>query len=298
MNKIENDKVSHHLMAKKLTLFSFFTWFWMLNALNVKAQDPNFHIYLCIGQSNMEGNANFEPQDTSGINARFKVLQAVDCDNKGRQMGKWYTAIPPLTRCNTGLTPVDYFGRTLVDNLPKKVRVGAIVVAVGGSKIELFDKNNYGSYTATAPDWMKGMLKSYQDNPYGRLITMAKIAQKDGIIKGILIHQGESNTGDKLWPQKVKDVYNNILNDLNLKPNEVPLLAGEVVHKAQNGKCASMNEIIDKLPQTVPTAHVVSSEGCGVADDLLHFNIAGYRELGKRYAEVMLPLLKKKSKSK
>ncbi len=64
---------------------------------------------------------------------------------------------------------------------------------------------------------------------------MAKKAQKDGVIKGVLLHQGESNTGDTIWPQKVKVVYDNLINDLNLNPKEVPLFAGEVVHEDQNG---------------------------------------------------------------
>jgi hypothetical protein len=46
---------------------------------------------------------------------------------------------------------------------------------------------------------------------------MAKLAQKDGVIKGILLHQGESNTNDREWPNKVKGVYENLLKDLNLK---------------------------------------------------------------------------------
>jgi alpha-L-fucosidase 2 len=120
---------------------------------------------------------------------------------------------------------------------------------------------------------------------------MAKLAQKDGVIKGILLHQGESNTNDREWPNKVKDVYENLLKDLNLKADEVPLIAGEVVHADQKGVCASMNRIINDLPKTIPTAHVVSSAGCAATSDRLHFSAAGYREFGKRYAEVMLPLL-------
>lgn len=48
-------------------------------------------------------------------------------------------------------------------------------------------------------------------NPYRRLKELAVEAQKAGVIKGILLHQGESNTGDKEWPQKVKRVYENLL---------------------------------------------------------------------------------------
>ncbi|RZJ80901.1 MAG: sialate O-acetylesterase [Flavobacterium sp.] len=266
----------------------------LLASLPSFSQDPNFYIFLAFGQSNMEGAAKFEAQDTLSVDERFQVLEAVNCTELNRKKGNWYTAVPPLTRCKTGLGPVDYFGRTLVANLPANVKVGVINVAVGGCKIELFDKDNYQTYTATAPDWMKGMLAEYDGNPYARLVEMAKIAQKSGVIKGILMHQGESNTGDKTWPTKVKGVYENLLTDLNLKAEFTPLLAGEVVNADQGGVCASMNPIIATLPETIPTAHVISSAGCPDGPDNLHFSAEGYRMLGKRYGEKMLSLLGKK----
>lgn len=263
-----------------------------LIALQLKgyAQDQKFYIFLCLGQSNMEGNAKFEYQDTT-VDKRFQVLQAVDCPDLKRSKDNWYAAVPPLSRCKTGLTPADYFGRSMVAHLPGDVKVGVINVAVGGCKIELFDKDNYQSYVSTAPQWMTGMINQYNGNPYARLVELAKIAQKDGVIKGILLHQGESNTGDTLWPQKVNAVYSNLIRDLNLQSASVPLLAGEVVHAEQGGVCASMNNIIAKLPQIIPNAHVISSKGCSDAADNLHFDAAGYRELGKRYAKKMLFLL-------
>lgn len=268
----------------------------MLFGITGYTQDKNFHIYLCFGQSNMEGNARFEPQDTI-VNSRFKVMEAVDCPNLGRVKGQWYTAVPPLCRCRTGLTPADYFGKTLVDSLPEKIKIGVINVSIGGCKIELFDKANYQSYIATAPNWMQGMIKEYDGNPYQRLVDMARLAQKDGVIKGILLHQGESNTNDSTWPSKVNIVYTNLLQDLNLKAKEVPLLAGETVNADQGGVCASMNAIIATLPNTISNAHVISSAGVPDARDNLHFNAEGYRILGKRYAEKMLELLNKRKKS-
>ncbi|WP_026768358.1 sialate O-acetylesterase [Asinibacterium sp. OR53] len=254
------------------------------------SQDKKFYIFLCFGQSNMEGNARPEAQD-SIVDNRFRVMEAVNCQHSNREKGKWYTAIPPLCRCNTGLTPADYFGRTLIENLPKSIRVGVINVAVGGCKIELFDKDHYETYVATAPLWMKNVINEYDGNPYARLVEMAKLAQKDGVIKGILLHQGESNTGDTTWPQKVKLVYDNLLHDLNLKPNSIPLLAGEVVNADQGGACASMNKIIATLPSTIPNAYVISSAGYPQNGDKLHFTAAGYRELGKHYGLKMLSLL-------
>ncbi len=263
----------------------------LLLSAQAVAQDPDLHIYLCFGQSNMEGNARIEAQDREGVDPRFQMISAVDCPDLGREQGGWYTAVPPLARCNTGFGPVDYFGRTMVQNLPENVRVAIVMVAIGGCKIELFDKDNYETYVATAPGWMTGMIGAYGGNPYGRLVELAKTAQQAGVIKGILLHQGESNTGEADWPVKVKGVYDNLLADLGLEAGSVPLLAGEVVHADQGGVCASMNEIIRTLPQTIPNAYVIPSSGCAVARDNLHFSAAGYRQLGRRYAAQMLSLL-------
>jgi hypothetical protein len=262
----------------------------LLLSLNAFSQDRKFYIFLCIGQSNMEGNARIESQDTT-VDKRFLVLAAVDCPELGRTKGNWYMAVPPLCRCRTGLTPADYFGRALIANLSGKSRVGVINVSVAGCKIELFDKENFQSYAATAPSWMTNIIKEYGGNPYERLVEMAKLAQKDGVIKGILLHQGESNTNDTLWTKKVKVVYDNLMKDLNLNPKKVPLLAGEVVNADQGGVCASMNSIIATLPQTIPNSYVIPSNGCTDSRDNLHFNAEGYRKLGKRYAARMLSIM-------
>ena len=124
-------------------------------------------------------------------------------------------------------------------------------------------------------------------------VIVLRLAQQDGVIKGILLHQGESNTNDKDWPAKVKGIYENLLKDLDLKAEAVPLLAGELVSTEEKGACASMNQIIADLPKTIPTAHIVSSEGCKARPDHLHFTPEGYRELGRHYGKVMLSLLER-----
>lgn len=258
---------------------------------NAFAQDPNFYIFLCFGQSNMEGAARIEPQDLEGVSPRFLLMPAVDDPQRNRKMGEWCKALPPLCRPNTGLTPVDYFGRTLTENLPENIRVGVIHVAIGGIRIEGFMPEGMKEFVKTAPGWMTGMLKAYDNNPYERLVTLAKKAQKDGVIKGVLMHQGESNTGDPEWANKVQNVYDHLLGDLQLKPEEVPLLAGEVVQANGEGQCIAMNKQINELPKTLHTAQVISSTGCSNGPDKLHFDAAGYRELGRRYGEKMLELM-------
>lgn len=274
-------------MRKLFFIFSLF----LSAQCAVAAVDPNFYIFLCFGQSNMEGAARPEPQDLQSPGSRFLLMPAVDDPQRGRRMGEWCEAVPPLCRPNNGLTPVDYFGRTLIETLPKKVRVGVIHVAIGGIHIEGFMPENMAEYVKTAPDWMKGMLAAYDNNPYQRLITLARKAQEEGVIKGILMHQGESNTGDPDWAGKVNKVYQRMLSDLNLKAADVPLLAGEVVQADGEGQCIAMNRQIDVLSETIPTAYAVSSADCTNLPDKLHFDAAGYRELGRRYGQTMLSLL-------
>ncbi|MDX1952204.1 MAG: sialate O-acetylesterase [Verrucomicrobiota bacterium] len=252
--------------------------------------DPNFQIYLCLGQSNMESGGEMNDADRT-VDERFRVMADFDAADRGWEKGKWYHAIPPLAAKGRGICLVDYFGRTLVAGLPKEVRVGVIKVSVPGCKIELFEKETFQSYIENEREWMKNIVKSYDGNPYQYLVEMARAAQKEGVIKGILLHQGESNPGDREWPKKVKGVYDNLIKDLNLNPKEVPLLAGELVHADQEGRCAGFNEIIAELPKTLPNSHVVSSGGCR-SNDRLHFTAEGSREFGKRYGEKMLSLLR------
>ena len=261
-----------------------------LTVLNATAQDKNFHIFLCFGQSNMEGNARIEPQDSVGVSDNFLNLSAVNFSDKSRKMGKWYKALPPLCRENTGLTPVDYFGRTLLENLPEGHKVGIVHVAIGGISIDGFLPDRIDAYAKTAPEWMKPMLAAYDGHPYDRLVAMGKIAKKKGVISGILMHQGETNTGDPKWPNDVKTVYENLLRDLKLKAEDVPLLVGEVVAADRGGTCAAHNAVIDTIDRVIPTAHVIPADGCPQNFDFLHFTAAGYRELGRRYAAEMLKI--------
>ena len=255
--------------------------------------DPNFQIYLCFGQSNMEGNAAIEAQDKTGVNPRFMAMYTLDNANAGWTKGKWHTATPPQARPYTRLSVVDYFGRKMVDNLSDEVKVGTITVAVGGASIDLFDKDKYQAYLndANTADWLRNYAKEYGGNPYGRLIELAKIAQKSGVIKGILLHQGETNNCDQTWPSKVKKIYEDMLADLGLDAKDVPLLVGELGQKDQNAACWGHNAIIDNITATIPTAHVVSSKDCPLQSDRLHFTAEGYRMFGKRYADVMLDIL-------
>ena len=259
------------------------------------AVDPNFYIFLCFGQSNMEGAAKPEAMDLVSPGPRFLLMPAVDfpaTDTRpARKMGEWCEAIPPLCRPNNGLTPADWFGRTLVASLPENIKIGVIHVAIGGIDIRGFLPDSISSYVKRAPNWMTGMLKAYDNNPYQRLVTLAKKAQKEGVIKGILMHQGETNTGDPKWAGMVQQVYDRLCGDLQLKPEEVNLYAGNIVQAGGKGVCIGCKKQIDDLPKTLHTSQVISSDDCTNGPDRLHFDAAGYRELGCRYGEAVARFL-------
>lgn len=260
------------------------------------APDPNFHIYLAFGQSNMEGQGDIGSQDKN-VDDRFQVLWAANNGScSGKTKGKWAKAVPPLAHCQGAkLGPTDYFGRTMVEKTDPKIKVGVIVVAVAGCSIQLFDKNGYANYARSQQSWMTQRINEYGGNPYGRLIEMAKAAQADGVIKGIIFHQGETDAGDGNWPSKVKGVYDNIIKDLGLG-NDIPFLAGEVL---RSGMSSGANNNISKLPQQSKNFYVVSSEGFNQAlgdGQNVHFTSQEYRDFGKRYAEKMIEVLGDKIK--
>jgi len=263
----------------------------LASALSMYAADPNFHIYLCLGQSNMEGNAQVEPIDRKDVSERFLLMSTQDFKNPERKTGEWYRAVPPLVGEHYGLSPADYFGRTMLENVPANVKIGVIPVAIGGCKIEHLSKDYDPASVASEAGWLQEKMKAYDNEPYKRMLECAKKAQNDGVIKGILLHQGESNNGDKEWPVKVKKLYNDLLSDLGMAPNSIPLIAGETVATEVGGVCGGMNAIINTLPDVIPNAGVASSKDLPQRGDGLHFTAFAYRELGSRYAKEMLKFM-------
>ena len=266
----------------------------VLALMGAKAEaDPNFHIYICFGQSNMEGNAQWETQDVGNVDPRFQMLATCNFSSPRRTLGNWYTAECPIVSPVGKLGPTDYFGRTMVKAMPD-VKVGVVAVAMGGSPIEMFDKDKYQQKLKdNSTEWWAQLANRYYGgNPYGRIIDMAKKAQEVGVIKGILLHQGCSNCGDPNWPNMVKKIYNDMLSDLGLQAKDVPLFAGEVEYAEMGGGCASHNVQVNRLPDVIPTAHVVSARDLpGNGTDPWHFSAQGYRILGQRYAKVALNLM-------
>ena len=272
-------------MKKNAILFTFLLGVALTLGQQTFAQgpDPDFHIYLCFGQSNMEAGARPAPQDEGFNDPRFQFMAAVDMPRYGREKGHWYTATPPICREGNNLGPVDFFGRKMIENLPPNIRVGVINVSVAGAKLELWDKDAYQEYIDGERDWMKAIVAQYGGSPYHRLLEIARIAQKDGVIKGMLLHQGESNPDDAAWPGRVKKIHDDLCAELGLNPDDIPILAGELKYAEVDGVCAAFNDVVlPHLPEVMPNAHIISALGCESTGDQFHFSTEGMRLMGYR----------------
>lgn len=237
-------------------------------------------IFLLIGQSNMVGAPKPEASDELE-NPRVKVLAYQTCAGLGRTYNEWYTAKPPLHNCGGGLGPGDYFGKALAEAYPNTT-IGLVPLAINGVDIDFFEKGVVSKRRrefSIPPD-------NHWSGAYEWVVERARLAQRVGKISGIIFHQGESDTGSPEWVGKVKKMVTDLRADLGI--GEVPFVAGELLY---TGCCGQQhNPLVPRLAQEISNTRIVSANGLN-GQDVAHFDLAGQRELGKRYGAAMIELL-------
>lgn len=242
-------------------------------------EGKGMQLFLLIGQSNMEGAPKPEAQDLTE-NPRVKVL---GYDNfAGRKWNEWAVAKPPLHRSWAGVGPGDYFGKAMAEAWPDAT-IGLVPCAISGVDIDFFRKG----IVSSRRDEFEVPPDNARDGAYDMVIERARLAQEQGVVRGILFHQGESDTGNAAWVGKVQEMVADLRTDLGLSES-VPFVAGELLY---GGCCASHNPLVQRLPASIPNAHVVSAADLTGMDDNAHFDLPAQRELGRRYAEAVLAAL-------
>jgi Carbohydrate esterase, sialic acid-specific acetylesterase len=261
--------------------------------------DPNLHIYLLFGQSNMAGGGavSDSPSVDCDTTPRVKVLAFSDCTAgpnckdyvMRRTVDQWYTAFPPLHDCNAGLegiSPGDWFGKTLIDSVRSDISIGLVPCALSGMALNVFLKGSTATSTV-GPSQVRGK------NAYSWMLNRAKLAQQRGVIKGILLHQGESGTGtSQAWDAMAMQIFNDLKTDLGLDPKTV-LVVGQLRSDSRSPapNNTSFNNMIAGMPAKYPQVGMASSQGLsGNGRDIWHFNPSAMRELGRRYAKALLAL--------
>ena len=237
----------------------------MLQVLIAEKNHPT-EIYLLIGQSNMAGRAQI-PED-----AKLPIPNLMLLNDKQ----EWEGATHPLNQYSSIRKDIKMqrfnlgygFAQRMLKGQADKT-VGLIVNAKGGSKIE---------------SWEKGTAF------YSEAIRRTKDALKGKKLKGILWHQGESNSArPETYLKQLTELIQALREDFN-QP-ELPFVAGQVFyHPTDKPNTLKINQEISKLPSVVKVTAVVSSNGLSTYDKT-HFDEKSILDLGFRYAEKMMALI-------
>jgi hypothetical protein len=277
--------------------------------------EPEVHIYLAVGQSNMQGAAHVPT--TPPFHARVQVLQSETCpasDNNNYKYGEWREMFIPIVMCKEGtrplpgggpetpigLGPADSFAVAMAEASGPNVTIGIVGAAHGDTSIN----QHLPSCTSNClPSWANNTINGApmvngQVTPFTWVVDLAKKAQTKGVIKGIIFHQGENDAGQSTWPAKVNEYVTALRKELNLNAADVPFIAGELPRTG--GSAGSHNPLVQKIPTVVENGHYVSSgpmpDGTVLGDrgDGIHWSTDSVIEMGKRYADKMLEAQGKK----
>ena len=226
-----------------------------------------FHLYILAGQSNMAGRGKVSEEDRT---PHPRVLMLT------RDL-RWTPASDPLHFDKPGIAGVG-LGKTfgiLAAEADPGVTIGLIPCAVGGSPIEAWKPGGFHPQTKTHP-W---------DDAMKRILS----ARESGVLKGILWHQGESDSKADLavrYEERLHSLVNRFRDELETPT--LPFIAGQM-GQFEERPWDEHKKLVDlahrQLPERLPHCAFVSSRGLSHKGDQVHFDAASYRELGKRFFE-------------
>lgn len=248
----------------------------------VVSKKKNFHIFLLMGQSNMAGYGGvvesdpYQPGDKDPVSGVWALTgqHQLDADTSMSEV-KWIPAKHPLhvlqssAQFGMGMD----FAKEYI-RLHPGVTVGLIPCAWGGAPINWLNKGT---------------------PHYANAIMRAKLAAKDGVIKGVLWHQGESDSVTPelaaLYQNKLDSLVTDIRTDLN--NNRLAFVCGDLAEFYGQGRSAThkagipiIRRTLHELPFRLPYTYCVSTDGLKSPDEhAVHFDRWSNIQLGKRYAQ-------------
>lgn len=264
-------------MKTIFTLFISFALFAVISYGQVPGSQPtankNMDIYLLMGQSNMAGRGKLTDEYKSVSDSRVMML------NKANE---WVTATHPLhfDKPVAAVGPGLAFGIAMAEASAGK-QIGLIPCAVGGTSINKWKPGAFDAATQTHP-WDDAEIR-------------IKEGMKQGVIRGVIWHQGEADSNPDSAALYLDRLAELIARTRKLAGNEkLPFVAGELGRYKPN--YSYINAVLMDLPKKVPYTAVVSSEGLEHNGDGIHFDAISADELGKRYAKGMLGVFKGEEK--
>jgi hypothetical protein len=245
-------------------------------SVNIPSSKKSFHLFLLMGQSNMSGGVGLAVGDTQPVPRALKMRYA-----KEGEEPKWAPGAHPLhprrpnkkNRFGPGLP----FAEAYLNDNPGVV-VGLVPMAWGGRSIEQLGKGS---------------------GIYSDAIRHAKAAMQAGTLKGVLWHQGESDTVEQTRTDAYEKRLHRLIEDVrkDLGSPQLPFIVGNLAefygtgkdHKAPDrvARITRIKGILRSLPGKVPHTGFVESTGCSpAARAKVHFDRKSCLIMGKRYADV------------
>lgn len=224
----------------------------------------DLRIFLLCGQSNMAGRGDLEESDRRSVERVWSM-------NKNQD---WGLATDPLHYDKPAIAGVGLgrtFARTLT-GLDPEAKLGLVPCAMGGSALH---------------EWAPGAPL------FENAIKRARAALASGRLSGILWHQGESDSGDAQRAETYLDRFKVIVEALRKELGDAPLVVGqlgEFLRPETSPFAPVVNRQLARVPLEVRRSAFVSSAGLNHRGDEIHFDAAGFRELGRRYAHAFLGL--------
>ena len=154
------------------------------------------------------------------------------------------------------------------------IRVGLIPCAAGGSPISVWVPGGYWEQT--------------HNHPYDDALARTRTATQHGVLKGILWHQGESDSNETdaaHYEDRLADLVGRLRAELGVPtvPFVCATLGDFVV--AQRDWAQTVNRALKRLSLRVPHTSCVDVSGLSHKGDEVHFDAASAREIGRRYAQ-------------
>lgn len=225
------------------------------------------HVYLLIGQSNMAGRGKMTAADRQPVD---RVLKLDEHD-------RWAPAAHPLHFDKPAIAGVG-LGLSFAEEIAKEdaaVVIGLVPCAVGGTRLKR---------------WSKG------GDLYEEALRRARIAARDGTLRGILWHQGEGDSGSRetadTYGRRLAEMIADLRSDLQMP--ELPFVVGRLGEFFVAGRDTEAVRTVDEALKTiagrVPRAACASAEGLKHKGDGVHFSAEALRRFGRRYADQMKKL--------
>ena len=216
----------------------------------------------------MNGYGYFAPEDDGVIENTYLF----NSDNVFEEATNPFNRYSTTANTQSRISPSYGFAKGLIGKID--CPIGLIVNGRNASAIEQWEKD----YTGNA------------EQLYQRTLERAKAAQKWGDIKGIIWHQGCSNSND---PEGYKNKLNTLVTDFrtdlgDVDNSQIFFIAGQL--GAWRSSVAAFNQMITTISTFVENADWVSSEGLTPWKDESdpHFDRESNVLLGERYAEKVI----------